>query len=302
MAERKATNKYYPPDWDPSKGSINTYVGQHPLRDRAKKLHLGIMTVRFEMPFNIWCGTCKAHIAMGVRYNAEKKAIGNYFSTKIFQFRMRCHLCDGWIEIHTDPENCTYVVASGGQRKTETYEPDEDDSVIKLKDEEEAKKLALDPFYKLEHATVDKQKAEDSAPVIDRLQKMMEPLYDDFSLSQAMRKRFREEKKAIAEEEKKNALKGLPSNLKLLPPSEADAIEAKKFKTKHPAIMKADEKRSNDRLMIKSGSIFGGTATTLAGKQKQQLQMQAAIKRKRIDPSLLKKPSSSTLSSTSIFK
>jgi hypothetical protein len=28
-------------------------------------------------------------------------------------------------------------------------------------------------------------------PVIDRLQRMMEPLYDDFSLSQAMRKRFR---------------------------------------------------------------------------------------------------------------
>ncbi len=35
------------------------------------------------MPFNIWCGTCKAHIAMGVRYNAEKKAIGNYFSTRV---------------------------------------------------------------------------------------------------------------------------------------------------------------------------------------------------------------------------
>lgn len=43
---------------------------------------------------------------------------------------MRCHLCDGWIEIHTDPENCTYVVVSGGQRKTETYEPTEDDRIF----------------------------------------------------------------------------------------------------------------------------------------------------------------------------
>jgi len=67
---------------------------------------------------------------MGVRYNAEKKAIGNFFSAKIFQFRMRCHLCDGWIEIHTDPENSQYVVASGGQRKTETFEPTEDDRIL----------------------------------------------------------------------------------------------------------------------------------------------------------------------------
>lgn len=40
----------------------------------------------------------------GVRYNAEKKKIGNYYSTPILQFRMRCHLCSGWIEIHTDPK------------------------------------------------------------------------------------------------------------------------------------------------------------------------------------------------------
>ena len=41
---------------------------------------------------------------MGVRYNAEKKKIGNYYSTPIYSFRCKCHLCSGWFEIHTDPQ------------------------------------------------------------------------------------------------------------------------------------------------------------------------------------------------------
>ena len=38
---------------------------------------------RFEMPFNIWCGGCNSMIAKGVRFNAEKKQVGNYYSTKV---------------------------------------------------------------------------------------------------------------------------------------------------------------------------------------------------------------------------
>jgi coiled-coil domain-containing protein 130 len=97
-------NKYYPPDYDPSQGSLNTVRGKHALGDRARKLDQGILITRFELPFNIWCLTCNNHIGMGVRYNAEKKKIGAYFSTPIFSFRCKCHLCDGWFEIQTDPK------------------------------------------------------------------------------------------------------------------------------------------------------------------------------------------------------
>jgi len=117
MAERKATNKYYPPEWNPSKGSINKFRGSHPLRDRARKLDQGILIVRFEVPFNIWCEGCKSHIGKGVRYNAEKKAAGKYFSTKIWNFRMKCHLCPNYIEIETDPEHTDFKVVKGASKK-----------------------------------------------------------------------------------------------------------------------------------------------------------------------------------------
>ena len=40
----------------------------------------------------------------GVRYNAHKRKVGNYYTTPIYKFRMKCHLCDQYFEIQTDPK------------------------------------------------------------------------------------------------------------------------------------------------------------------------------------------------------
>ncbi|ORY04986.1 DUF572-domain-containing protein [Basidiobolus meristosporus CBS 931.73] len=191
MADRKATNKYYPPDWDPSKGSINKYRGQHPLRERARKLDQGILIVRFELPFNIWCDGCGKHIGAGVRYNAEKKKVGNYYSTPILSFRMRCHLCSSWIEIQTDPKNSRYVVTSGARQKEETWDPEENET-IKLKDEKEARKLSENALFKLEHDVEDKRRADESKTVLSRLQDLNDRLWEDpYTPNQRLRKTFR---------------------------------------------------------------------------------------------------------------
>lgn len=39
-------------------------------------------------------------------YNAEKKKVGMYYSTPIYQFRFKCHLCPNHIEMKTDPAVC----------------------------------------------------------------------------------------------------------------------------------------------------------------------------------------------------
>ncbi|GJW93575.1 nuclear protein-like protein [Tanacetum coccineum] len=56
LAAARADNFYYPRNWSQK---------------------------RFEMSYNIWCGGCNSMIAKGVRFNAENKQVGNYYSTKV---------------------------------------------------------------------------------------------------------------------------------------------------------------------------------------------------------------------------
>ncbi|KAJ7274551.1 CWC16 protein [Mycena haematopus] len=226
-------NKYYPPDFFDNvdkHGSLNSYRGKHALGDRARKLDQGILITRFELPFNIWCGTCNNHIGMGVRYNAEKKKIGAYYSTPIFSFRCKCHLCDGWFEIQTDPKNTRYVVVSGARQKDEDWNPEENGGFAVH--DTEAAAAPVDPLASLEKTT-DAQKGLVKAQ--DRLESLQEVSEhynaDPFSLSRKIRKRFREEKKA--EKAKKAAddhIKdryALPESLSLIEDDEKAAEDAK---------------------------------------------------------------------------
>ncbi|GKC34772.1 hypothetical protein Tco_1047156, partial [Tanacetum coccineum] len=37
LAAARADNSYYPLEWEPKKGGLNKFNGQHALRERAKK-------------------------------------------------------------------------------------------------------------------------------------------------------------------------------------------------------------------------------------------------------------------------
>jgi coiled-coil domain-containing protein 130 len=68
--------------------NINKMAGTHALGRRTRKLNQGILVVRLKMPFNIWCAKCNNHIGQCVRFNAEKKRAGKFYSTTIWSFRM----------------------------------------------------------------------------------------------------------------------------------------------------------------------------------------------------------------------
>ncbi|CAI5529658.1 unnamed protein product [Closterium sp. Naga37s-1] len=234
-------------------GSLNKFQGQHPLRERAKKLGDGILVIRFEMPFHVWCGGCKSMIAKGVRFNAEKKHIANYLSTKIWSFKMRAACCQHEIEIHTDPKNCDYLVVSGAERKVVEYDA-EDAGTVELPSKEEREQL-LDPLVRLEHGGRDRKRAAAAAPTLAAVKAAADTKHaDPFRLNRVLRSHLRERKKRVAEEEAEARSRGLA--IRLLPPSQADSAAA----AAAPFAHRFDHNRAEKRTAIRSASIFTPSA------------------------------------------
>ncbi|KAK5898791.1 hypothetical protein CesoFtcFv8_008336 [Champsocephalus esox] len=262
MGERKGQNHYYPPDFNPVKhGSLNGYHKTHPLRERARKLSQGILIIRFEMPFNIWCDGCKNHIGMGVRYNAEKKKVGNYYTTPIYRFKMKCHLCVNYIEMQTDPATCDYVIVTGGSRKEERWDMAENEQIITT-EHKEKEKLETDAMFKLDHGGKDKEKMKKALPSLAEIQDYQASKKDDFQLNSSLRRKFRTEKKVIAEQEEKDNMVRLRTNLSipLLPEKEEDKKLAALLTYQAPDSY--DDKQHIKRKEISSRSWFTSPSPT----------------------------------------
>ncbi|MED6268879.1 hypothetical protein CHARACLAT_027173 [Characodon lateralis] len=265
MGERKGTNKYYPPDFDPAKhGSLNGYHKTHALRERARKLSQGILIIRFEMPYNIWCDGCKNHIGMGVRYNAEKKKVGNYYTTPIYRFRMKCHLCINYIEMQTDPATCDYVIVSGARRKEERWDMAENEQILTT-ERTEKEKLETDAMYKLDHGGKDKEKLTKALPSLSEIQDYQAGWKDDFQLNSALRRKFREEKKVLTEQEEKDNAVRMRTNLSipLLPEKEEDKKLAGLLTYQTPDSY--EDKQHTKRKEIASRSWFNSSSTPAGG-------------------------------------
>ncbi|KAK9816015.1 hypothetical protein WJX74_011065 [Apatococcus lobatus] len=259
LAAARADNFYYPPNFDPKKGGLNKQQGQHPLRERAKKLDEGILVIRFEMPFNVWCEGCQHLIGKGVRFNAEKKQIGNYHSTKIWSFSMRSPCCQTRIEVHTDPKNCEYQIVAGARRKAEAYTA-KDAGTMELDDPEEAAAAARDPFTKLERGDADKRKAREAAKQLSMLVADNTLKHrDDYAINKELRRRNRGLRKEEAAQDEHRQRLNLPDTVTLAPQTEQDRQIASLVVFGNPA--RFDQKWQEQRRAIHHAPIFTPTAS-----------------------------------------
>lgn len=286
MGERKGQNKYYPPDYDPKKGGLNKFRGTHALRERARKIHLGIIIIRFEMPYNIWCDGCKNHIGMGVRYNAEKTKVGMYYTTPIYKFRMKCHLCDNHFEIQTDPGNLDYVILSGARRQENRWDPLQNEQVVP-ETKEVQKRLFDDAMYKLEHQAKDAQAAVNAKPMLQKIVERNQSVWDDnYVANYKLRATFREQKKELKGQQEldRQLLAKSSLDIALLPETQQDRDMAALMKLQTRSALERESEQRLDLLM--RPALPGATSTTFGGLKRQkalstQLQLQdLGIKRK----------------------
>ncbi|MCL4145281.1 UNVERIFIED_CONTAM: hypothetical protein GTU68_006756 [Idotea baltica] len=143
-----------------------------------------------------------------------------YYSTPIYQFRMKCHLCDNHFEIKTDPANLDYVIVSGARRQENRWDPTQNEQIV-TEDKNVIKKMASDAMFRLEHGVDDKDKTEEVKTTLENLEDLQSSRWkDDYSANMALRQRMR------AARVEANSLKlkdqKLNLNIPLLPPEEED--------------------------------------------------------------------------------
>ncbi|KAG8826897.1 hypothetical protein FRC19_006770 [Serendipita sp. 401] len=196
MSERKVLNKYYPPDFDPSK------------IPRGKRPKNSQQVVRLMAPFSMRCNTCGEYIYKGKKFNARKETVDgeDYFGIRIFRFYIKCTLCSAEITFKTDPKNTDYLAEHGASRNFEPWREErianEEDRLAKMEEEEN------NPMRALENRTVDSKREMD---ILDALQDIRarnarNERVDDQAIQDMLARRLEEEELDEDEETKQRRL------------------------------------------------------------------------------------------------
>ncbi|KAG5922578.1 hypothetical protein E4U42_005430 [Claviceps africana] len=226
--------RYVPPDVEGTT-SANRLHKKHALGQRASKLSSrGVLTVRFEMPFPVWCSSCAKPtiIGQGVRFNAEKKKVGHYYSSPIWSFRFRHAACGGTIEMRTDPKNTAYVVAQGATRRDtgEDRGPRPGDEALVIMTDQEREALRRSAFASLERTIDDRERLIRAGKRIEHLRVAQDRAWEDpYAMNQRLRRTFRvgrkERERDDAATEALRDKMGLA--MELVPATDEDAQRAK---------------------------------------------------------------------------
>jgi hypothetical protein len=161
MAERKVLNKYYPPDFDPSK-----------IRNMEKKSVRRMCNVRMMLPMTIRCYTCGNYLYIGTKFNMKVETVReeDYLGIKVYRFYLKCTQCYGEITFKTDPRNHDYVAEWGASRNHNPWK----DMLMAEEEFKEIKQSEMkeDAMKSLEHRTYDSKREMDILDALDQVKNL----------------------------------------------------------------------------------------------------------------------------------
>lgn len=200
MSERKVLNKYYPPDFDPSK------------IPRMKGTKNRQFTVRLMAPFNMRCATCGEYIYKGKKFNAKKEDVEgeDYLGIRIFRFYIKCTRCLQEISFKTDPKNTDYEIEAGATRNFMALKLAEEQA--EREEEERKEEEASNPMKLLENRTKQSKQELDLLESLEELKdlnKRQQNVDFDTLLSQYNSKEAQERIRKMQEEEDERFVKSV---------------------------------------------------------------------------------------------
>jgi len=154
-------NKYYPPDFDPSKIPRN--------KDGPRNK---TFVIRLMAPCNMRCTTCGEYIYKGRKFNSRKEDVDdmNHLGLRIYRFYIKCTSCLSEISFRTDPANTDYVLEAGATRNFEALSKAEKQAEAEEKAHKED--LENNPMKLLEERTEQSKNEMDRMEALEELQEL----------------------------------------------------------------------------------------------------------------------------------
>ena len=124
MSERKAINKYYPPDYNP----LEAEKLSRKMSKKLKTMNKSHASIRLMTPFSMRCLECNEYIPKSRKFNGKKELLKEKYldSIKIYRLTISCPRCANSIAFRTDPGNSDYVMEVGGVRNYVPQKPNDD--------------------------------------------------------------------------------------------------------------------------------------------------------------------------------
>ncbi len=287
MSSLKATQSdgyYIPPEYLESgaykKKSLNQFNN-----NKGHNQYLLNSVVRFELPYDGFClnQSCQAHVGKGTRFNAHKAHVDDHFTTKIWEFTMKCRACsESKFVIRTNPQGRCFDYCNGIKKKVEEFDTVEAGTIGVIdtddgnkihhswkaddikKSEIVVSKVPVSAIDKLQSKQISERKAIAEKDALELLMKQNdETMADDAISNSNLRSKYRSARNSKKRRIGDAQAKGLGMGIELSSSTKTDIKKARSAFNENVRDIKSRKVEKQKFATLRASSIFSSAQKNL---------------------------------------